>query len=52
MTKPVTHVAEVAVNSASIKPTSPLFIETGKESRIVPIIMTMKKLNAANLGYE
>lgn len=49
--RPVTQTAEVAVNKASIVGIHPeAVVENGKERRIVPIIITLKKLNAIILG--
>jgi hypothetical protein len=52
ITRPVTQVAEVAVNSASMKLTLPVFIDIGSIKRIVPTTITAKKLKATSLGYE
>ena len=44
MTKPVTQVAEVAVNKASAKDAdSPLLVETGSISKMLPVNITDKK---------
>jgi hypothetical protein len=44
-TSPVTHTAEVAVNAASMAElNSPLAVDTGSQSRTVPVRMRNKKL--------
>ena len=45
-TNPVTHTAEVDVNSAFTRPTlSPLLDDKGKLSKTAPIIITLKNPN-------
>ena len=52
ITRPVTQLADVAVNRASTNDVLPFFEEIGSISNVVPIAIKIIKLSATSLAYE